>query len=97
MDANKNWYLVCYDIRHPKRWYRAFKVLKGRGEHLQYSIFRVRMNKTEHEELRFTLGRILTQEDDLMIVRLCPGCAKRILDSRGDVDWKNPPDPFEIF
>jgi CRISPR-associated protein Cas2 len=32
-------YLVCYDIRDPKRWRRVFKVMKAHGEHWQYSVF----------------------------------------------------------
>ena len=32
-------YLVCYDIRNAKRLRRVFKLMKGYGEHWQYSIF----------------------------------------------------------
>lgn len=50
-------YLVCYDIRDPKRWRKVFRTMKGHGEHWQYSVFfcvlkdidRVRM-QTELEE-----------------------------------------------
>jgi CRISPR-associated protein Cas2 len=97
MGEDRHWHLVCYDIRDTKRWAKAFKLLKGRGEHLQYSIFRVRANKTQLEALRWELGSILTEEDDLMIARLCPGCAQRVLDSRGVEQWKKPPASFEIF
>lgn len=97
MAEDKHWHLVCYDIREPKRWRQAFKVLKGRGEHLQYSIFRVRANPTQLEALRWELSKILHDEDDLMIARLCPGCAQRVLDSRGEDKWKKPPEKFEII
>jgi CRISPR-associated protein Cas2 len=97
VNEDRHWHLVCYDIRDRKRWYKAFKILKGRGEHLQYSIFRVRMNKTQLESLRWELNKILAKEDDLMIARLCPGCAQRIMDSRGEDKWKKPPTAFEIF
>jgi CRISPR-associated protein Cas2 len=97
MSDYSHWHLVCYDIRDPKRWRLAFKLLKGRGEHLQYSIFRVRTNKTGLENLRWELSKILKEEDDLMIARLCPSCAQRIVDSRTEVNWKKPPEKFEIF
>ncbi len=97
MSADRHWHLVCYDIRDQKRWRKTFKLLKGVGEHLQYSIFRVRMNKTRIEALRWELGKILDDEDDLMIVRLCPGCAQRVVDSRDENKWKEPPKSFEIF
>ena len=32
-------YLVCYDIRDPKRLRRVNKVIKGYGESWQYSVF----------------------------------------------------------
>jgi CRISPR-associated protein Cas2 len=97
MADDKHWHLVCYDIRDAKRWYRAFKILKGCGEHLQYSIFRVQMNKTRLEALRWQLSKVLVEEDDLMIVRLCPGCSQRVIDTREDVPWKDPPSKFDIF
>lgn len=97
MSTNKHWHLVCYDIRDPKRWRSTFKILKGVGEHLQYSIFRVKMNKTQLESLRWQLGKILEDEDDLMIVRLCPSCAQRVVDSRDEKKWKESTKNFEIF
>ena len=97
MADDENWHLVCYDIRDSKRWYRAFKILKGCGEHLQYSIFRVQMNKTRLEALRWELSKVLTDEDDLMIVRLCPGCAQRVIDTRQKGPWAGPTTRFEIF
>lgn len=97
MAEDRHWYLVCYDIRDQKRWSKTFKTLKGRGEHLQYSIFRLRMNKTQLEALRWDLSNILTEEDDLMIVRLCPSCAQRVLDSRGNEKWTQAPAPFEVL
>ncbi len=97
MGDEKHWHLVCYDIRDPKRWYRAHKILKGCGERLQYSIFRVQMTRVRLEALRWELSKILKDDDDLMIVRLCPGCAQRVIDSRGTNEWRQPPSKFEIF
>jgi CRISPR-associated protein Cas2 len=97
MAGEKHWYLVCYDIRDPKRWRKAFKLLKGRGDHLQYSIFRVRADKTQLESLRWKLNQILDDADDLMIVRLCAGCAKRVIDSRDPELWGKPPESFDVF
>ena len=47
MAEGRFWYLVCYDIRDPKRWRRCFKLLKGYGEGLQYSVFRCRLTKRQ--------------------------------------------------
>jgi CRISPR-associated protein Cas2 len=97
MGEDRHWHLVCYDIRDQKRWYKTFKLLKGLGEHLQYSIFRVRGTKAQIEALRWELSKILDKEDDLMIARLCQGCAQRVVDSRGEEKWKEKPASFEIF
>ena len=49
MAEGRVWYLVCYDIRDPQRWRRCFKLLKGYGEGLQYSIFRCRLDMTREK------------------------------------------------
>ena len=97
MGTDKNWYLLCYDIRDQKRWRKVFKKLKGRGEWLQYSIFRVHLNKTQLEALRWEIEDILTEVDDLMIIRLCHGCGQRVIDSKKSHNWKNAPPVFDIF
>lgn len=97
MAQDKNWFLISYDIRDPKRWRKTFKKLKGLGDHLQYSVFRVRMNKMQIEKLRWELAKILADEDDLLIIRLCSSCAQRVIDSRGDKKWKKLPKTFEVF
>ena len=97
MGAEKYWYLVCYDIRDQKRWRQVYKKLKGYGERLQYSIFRLKLTRTQMESLRREIEKILTEEDDLMIVRLCQRCADRVCDSRPEVDWTKPNPRFEIY
>lgn len=78
MGETKHEYLICYDIRDPKRWRKAYKVLKGYGESLQYSIFRVRLTVRDREQLRLRLGQILTDEDSLLIAGLCNRCVERM-------------------
>lgn len=97
MAEDKHWHLICYDIRDPKRWRRAYKILKGCGERLQYSIFRVQLNRTRIEALRWELSKVLESDDDLIIIRLCPGCAQRIVDTHDSAGWKEPPSKFEVF
>lgn len=64
-------YLVCYDVRNPRRLRRTHKVMKAFGEAWQYSVFycvlkdidRVRMENALREEVN--LG-----EDQVLIVDL---------------------------
>ena len=66
-------YLVCYDIRHPKRLRRVFRVMKGYGEHWQFSVYfcvlkdidRVRLQSDLEEEMNL-------KEDQVMILDLGP-------------------------
>lgn len=95
--SDKHWYLISYDIRDAKRWRVAYRRLKGIGERIQYSLFRARMNRTEMEKLRWELERLLTDEDDLMFVHLCPGCSARIHVRNEANDFGEPPERFEIL
>ncbi|HXE52052.1 MAG TPA: CRISPR-associated endonuclease Cas2 [Tepidisphaeraceae bacterium] len=66
-------YLVTYDIRDPKRWRKVFKIMKGHGEHWQYSVFfcvlrdidRVRMQAHLEEHMNL-------KEDQALILDLGP-------------------------
>jgi len=66
-------YIVAYDIRDQKRWRKVFKIMKGHGEHWQYSVFfcvlkdidRVRMQSQLEEHMNL-------HEDQCVIVDLGP-------------------------
>jgi CRISPR-associated protein Cas2 len=66
-------YLVCYDIRDPKRLRRIFQTMKGYGEHWQFSIFfcvlkdmdRVRMQADLEAEMNL-------KQDQALVVDLGP-------------------------
>ena len=64
-------YLVCYDIREPKRLRQVHKLMKGFGEPWQYSVFfcvlraidRVRMQSQLEEQMNL-------KEDQALIIDL---------------------------
>ncbi len=97
MAESKNYYLICYDIRDPKRWRKAYKLLKGYGENIQFSIFRVRLNQRDREQLRWKLEQILAQEDSLLIAGLCQRCVQRIEACNRPEAWEVEHDLHEIF
>ncbi len=97
MAEAKHYYLICYDIRDPKRWRKAYKLLKGYGDSLQYSIIRVRLNAREREKLRWQLEQILTPEDSLLIVGLCNHCLERIHACNRPEGWQTPQELHAIF
>lgn len=95
--SEKRWYLVSYDIRSPKRWRLVYRKLGGRGEWLQYSLFRCRLTETEKEALRWELEQLLGDDDDLMFVHLCAGCAARTVQRGGRPrQWTPPKQRHEI-
>lgn len=86
--AQKNWYLICYDITEPKRWRKVYKKLHGYGRRLQYSIFRCRLTKIEIEKLRWELEKQLAEEDKLLIVRVCDNCESKTVSLNRPESWQ---------
>jgi len=96
MSADKKWRLVCYDVRDPKRYRKLYKIMKGAGRRVQYSIFRCRLDDREVEQLRWELAKILDPLDRLLIIDLCPSCASRVI-SRNHVEgWVESPASFTV-
>jgi len=52
MAADSKWYLVCYDIRNPKRLRKAAKHIEGYGTRMQYSIFRCWLSPQQMQRLK---------------------------------------------
>ena len=97
MAASKNDYLICYDIRDPKRWRKAYKILKGYGESIQFSIFRCRLSQRDREQLRWRLEEVLAPEDSLLIAGLCQRCVERIEACNRPEVWTVDHDLHQIF
>jgi CRISPR-associated protein Cas2 len=76
MPHDSQWWLVCYDVRDPKRLYRAAKHLEGYGHRMQYSVFRCWLSQRQMECLRWELTEILDSEDDLLMIPLCARCVE---------------------
>ena len=57
MSADKKWRLVCYDIRDKKRYRKLYKIMRGTGHAIQYSIFRCRLDDRQLERLKWRSQR----------------------------------------
>ena len=93
------WWLVCYDVRDPKRLRRAATLLEGSGQRVQYSIFRCWMTPAQMQELRWELTRVLDSADELLMIPLCPRCVAGMQTthtSRNDPDWPSQPEGYRI-
>lgn len=63
--------LVCYDICDDKRLRLVFRIMKGFGEHIQYSVFRCSLTKAEKYRMMRKLAEVINfLEDQVLIVDL---------------------------
>lgn len=79
-------YLVCYDICDDKRLRRVFKVMRGYGDHLQYSVFECQLTSMDLVRLRSELSGIIHHdEDQVLFVNLGPaeGRGDRVITALG--------------
>ncbi|GGJ05170.1 CRISPR-associated endoribonuclease Cas2 1 [Alicyclobacillus cellulosilyticus] len=63
----RRYVLVSYDVSDPKRWRRVYKVMRGYGQHVQYSVFLCQLTDTEEARLRETLYDLIHKETDQVL------------------------------
>jgi CRISPR-associated protein Cas2 len=66
-------YIVCYDIRDPKRLRRTHRTLMGYGDPLQYSVFVCDLSPAERVLMEEALrGVVKISEDSVVLIDLGP-------------------------
>ena len=71
-------YIVTYDITDDKRWRRVFKLMRGYGDHLQYSVFRCELSERERADLTGKLAEMIKKdEDQVLLFPLGPAGGRR--------------------
>lgn len=95
--SERHWYLISYDVSEDKRRTAAAKLILGHGERIQYSLFKAQMTRRAIAELQWELEVVLDDEDDLLIVHLCPSCAGRVDDRQSQAGWEPDSRGFDIF
>lgn len=69
----RNRYFVTYDISDDDRRTRIFKVLRGFGDHIQYSVFRCDLSERERIALIAALHPLIDHaEDQILMIDLGP-------------------------
>lgn len=92
----RKWYLVTYDVRDDGRLRRVARLLEGHGERVQYSVFRCRLGEVELQRLRWELTRIMTNEDDLLVIPICDRCAGGVAGLHASQPWPDVQPSFSI-
>lgn len=70
--------LVTYDISNDKRLRKTFKLLRGYGEHVQYSVFLCQLTEKDVIVLSEKLKDIIHhKEDQVILITLGPVDGKR--------------------
>ncbi len=79
-------YIVCYDICDDKRLRKVFRIMKGYGDHLQYSVFECQLNAIDLAKCRHELSQAIKHsEDQVLFVDLGPseGRGDRVISAIG--------------
>lgn len=66
----RDW-IVTYDVSDDKRRAKVLKIMKGHGDHLQYSVFRCALDRTRLILLKQRLLDVINEwEDQVLFIHL---------------------------
>jgi CRISPR-associated protein Cas2 len=85
-------YMVTYDIADPDRLRKVFQVMRGAGQHVQFSVFHCVLSDVAVEELNDALTAVMNlREDQVLFIDLGPadGRAATCIRALGQA-WKPP-------
>lgn len=85
MSARRS-FIVTYDIRDDKRLRKVFKICKGYGQHLQYSVFECDLTEMEKAEMEARLREVMhLKEDQTLFIDLGPSAyrGERVITALG--------------
>jgi CRISPR-associated protein Cas2 len=71
MSRAPRYFIVCYDVRDPRRLRRVYRVMRGFGDHVQFSVFRCLLSETQRARMEGRLrDEIDVREDQVLIICL---------------------------
>ncbi len=79
-------FIVSYDICDEKRLRKVFKIMRGYGDHLQFSVFECQLTATDLVRLRSELADVIHHgNDQVLFVDLGPaeGRGDRVITALG--------------
>jgi len=64
----RNLYIVAYDITDPQRWRKIYKIMRGYGTRIQYSVFYCYLSDKEKVLLIMEIDDIIDHKKDSIII-----------------------------
>lgn len=64
----RNIYVVCYDISNDQRLRRVYKIMRGFGQHIQFSVFRCELSPRERIEMIAALTPVINHDEDQVLL-----------------------------
>lgn len=58
---------MSYDISDPKRWRKVYKIMRGYGQHVQYSVFLCQLTEADEAQLKGMLRDIIHNVQDQVL------------------------------
>lgn len=75
----RRYVLVSYDISDQKRWRKVYKIVRGFGSHVQYSVFLCQLTAQDEVQLQQMLMDVIHRtQDQVMFVRLGTVASKAV-------------------
>lgn len=79
-ETTRQTYVVSYDISHPQRWRKVYRLMLGYGDWTQYSVFRCDLTPREVLELRAKLAAVIHHgEDQVLFVDVGPADGRSLV------------------
>ncbi len=89
----KQTYLICYDIKDPKRLSKVYNLLRGIAIHIQYSVFCYSFEYNELIELKNKLKSLINEKEDDIRIYPLPSKPKVLVFGQG----RKIPEGLEVY
>ncbi len=61
-------YIVMYDVCDNRRLHAIFRLMRGYGDHLQYSVFRCELSDHERAQMMARLSEVIKHDEDQVLI-----------------------------
>ncbi len=79
IETSRHRFIVCYDVREPKRLRKTHQVMLGFGDPLQYSVFICDLSKAERMLMEDAVKRVVRLPEDFVhIIDLGPAGGRAV-------------------